>query len=144
MPYGTGNCAYRTCMAKVAFLSIFHIFHILHDSPQNNLHGLPQKNQFFFYNLHDLRKKKNTRIYRNKQLHDLMIFFVHESQFSWFKGTTSKVHATLLLPLQFHTWFWVAKVWSLANGLDTKWEWHHKDAKVWQKEGHNACPGKRT
>ena len=60
MPYGTGSCTYCACIAKRAFLSIFH---------------------FLFYNLHDLTQEKITRPYRKKN-YTTRLFFLHDLCFS--------------------------------------------------------------
>ena len=78
VPYGTGNCTECACIAKVAFFSIFQFFYNLHDLPQkkNNYMHLPQKKiiQFFLIIYMTYREKKITRIYREKELHNLLIF----------------------------------------------------------------------
>ena len=43
MPYGTVSYTYCACIAKVAFLSIFHFFYDLHDLLQIKLHTFTAK-----------------------------------------------------------------------------------------------------
>ena len=83
MPYGTGSRTYCACIAKVAFLSIFQFFlQFTRLTAKKNYTPLPQKKiiQFFFIIYTTYRKKKITRIYRKKKLHD--DFFVHDLHFS--------------------------------------------------------------
>ena len=74
MPYGTGSCTYCACIAKVAFLSIFNFFIIYTTYRKNKKITLPyrknKKIQFFFIIHMTYSKKKITRIYSKKKLHD--------------------------------------------------------------------------
>ena len=68
--YGTGNCTYYACIAKVASLSIFYFFYDLHNLLQKKDYTPLLKKRFnFFYNSHDLPQKK-LHAFTAKKLHD--------------------------------------------------------------------------
>ena len=84
MPYGTGKCTYCSCIAKVAFLSIFPFFFIIYTTyRKKKLHSFAAElRKFnFFCNSHDSQQKKITLIYR-KKITPLDGFFVHDLHFS--------------------------------------------------------------
>ena len=84
MPYGTGSCTYHTCIAKVAFLSIFQFFYDLHDLPQKKkLHALTaKKNNSIFLIIYTTYRKKKLHAFTAKKITRLDGFFVHNLRFS--------------------------------------------------------------
>ena len=80
----SGSCTYCAFIVKVAFLSLFQFCFIIYTTYlKKKLHALTAKKKIhFFYNLHNLPQKKNTRIYRKKKIIRLDDFFVHNVHFS--------------------------------------------------------------
>ena len=77
MPYGTGSCTYCTCIAKVAFLSIFQFFFILYVTYcKKKIHPFTAKKiiQFDDFFVHELHSSLCLSIVAKHACHDLLIF----------------------------------------------------------------------